>query len=350
MDFSAATAMSWFLLTYLGRRGVDVGALLASEGFDVQRLVAPDSRMRLTELHSLWRAASRALGDDESLGVRIASQIDPLATLSWSMPFSLLEGIQRVSGSLRDAIERERPFLRLVRDGFSIAIEDWHDGRSLVRWDFTVPSDEPRELVEFQLATGLLLSRRTVGRRDLAPLEVWFTHRPPRDISPYLALFGCAVRFSAECNGMICHGPSLSAALPTSDPALLQMREFQAQKLLQQLPCLDDFVARVREQIEAELPNGNTTASSVADKLEISGRTLHRRLRSHGTTYQEQLDQVRYRLATRYLASRRYPLGQVASLVGFAQQSAFQRAFKTWAGQTPAEFQQRRVKPASARG
>ena len=340
--------MTWQLLTYLRRRGVDAAALIAKEGLELQRLVTPDTRMRLTDLHRLWRSAGQVIGD-EALGIRIASQLDPLATLSWSMPFSLLEGIQRVSASLRDGIERQKPFLRLLRDGFTIAIEDWHDGRSLVRWDYTTPSDEPRELVEWQVATGMVLSRRIVARRDLSPLEVWFTHAAPRDIGPHTALFGCPLRFGVECNALICHGPTLSTALTTSDPALLQMREFQGQKLLQQLPWLEDFVARVREQIEAELPHGNTTASSVADKLEISGRTLHRRLRSHGTTYQEQLDQVRYRLATRYLASRRYPLGEVASLVGFAQQSAFQRAFRTWAGQTPAEFQQRRVKPAAAR-
>jgi AraC-like DNA-binding protein len=41
------------------------------------------------------------------------------------------------------------------------------------------------------------------------------------------------------------------------------------------------------------------------------------------------------------LASRRYPITEVAALVGFAQQSAFQRAFKLWSGQTPSEFRAR---------
>jgi AraC-like DNA-binding protein len=332
--------MCWLLLTYLRRRGVDVATLLAQDGLAAADLVAPGARMRLSELHRLWRSAARALGDDEALGVRVAGQIDPLATLSWAMPFSLLETLSRVSPTMREGIERQRPYLRLMRDGFSVNVEDWHSAQCLVRWEFASPDLEPRELIDFHMGIGVILSRRTLVNRGATPAEVWFTQREPRDLAPYHALFGPNLRFSAECNALVANSSSLQQPLPHHDPVTLQVAEYQGRKLVEQLPSLEDFVARVREHIESELPNGNTTAGRVADKLAISGRTLHRRLRSHGTTYQEQLDQVRYKLAMKYLASRRYPLGEVASLVGFAQQSAFQRAFKTWAGQTPAEYQQ----------
>lgn len=332
--------MCWLLLTYLRRHGVEVQKLLASEGLELARLVAPGSRMRLEELQRLWRAASRALGDEDALGVRVVAQIDPLATFSFTMPFQLLETISRVSPTMRDGIERQRPFLRLIRDGFSVNVEDWQAGQCLVRWDFAAPETEPRELVDFQMGMGVILTRRTLANRGVNPAEVWFTHKEPRDLAAYQALFGPNLKFSMECNAYVANTAALQMPLPTHDPVLLQVVEYQGRKLVEQLPSLEDFVARVREHIEAELPHGNTTAGRVADKLAISGRTLHRRLRSHGTTYQEQLDQVRYKLAMKYLASRRYPLGEVASLVGFAQQSAFQRAFKTWAGQTPAEYQQ----------
>jgi AraC-like DNA-binding protein len=332
--------MTWLLLTYLRRRGVDVASLLAQDGLELASLVAPGSRMRLAELQRLWRSAARVLGDDEALGVRVAGQIDPLATLSWSMPFSLLESVNRLSPTMREGIQRQRPFLRLMRDGFLVNVEDWHSGRCLVRWEFASQDQEPRELIDFHMAIGVTLSRRTLASRGATPLEVWFTQKEPKDLAAYQALFGPNLRFAAESNALVVNAAHLELPLPNHDPVTLGVVEYQGRKLVEQLPSLEDFVARVREHIEAELPNGNTTAGRVADKLAISGRTLHRRLRSHGTTYQEQLDQVRYKLAMKYLASRRYPLGEVASLVGFAQQSAFQRAFKTWAGQTPAEYQQ----------
>jgi AraC-like DNA-binding protein len=332
--------MCWLLLGYLRRQRVDVGALLTRNGFSLDTLMTPDTRIRLHELHRLWRLAQQAVGDDEALGVKVASMVDPVASRSWLMPFSLLESISRSSATLRDGAERQRPYLRLMRDGFTIAVDEWPAGRCLVRWEFAHVEEEPRALVEFQVSLAVLLTRRTLTNKQAAPLEVWFAHSAPRDISPYNALYGHPPRFSAECNALVVNGASLNAPLVSSEPEVLKVLEHQARSLLQQLPSLEDFVACVRQHIQSELPHGNTTASAVADKLGISGRTLHRRLRSHGTTYQEQLDQVRYRLAASYLASRRYPLGEVASLVGFAQQSAFQRAFKTWAGQTPAEYQQ----------
>ncbi|HKP61118.1 MAG TPA: AraC family transcriptional regulator ligand-binding domain-containing protein [Polyangiales bacterium] len=332
--------MCWLLLGYLRRQRVDVGALLTRNGFSLDTLMTPDTRIRLHELHRLWRLAQHAVGDDESLGVKVASMVDPLATRSWLMPFSLLESISRSSATLRDGAERQRPYLRLMRDGFMINVDEWQAGRCLVRWEYANLEEEPRALVEFQLSLAVLLTRRTLTNKQVTPLEVWFAHPAPRDISAYTALYGRAPRFSAECNALVVNGAGLHAPLATHEPEVLKVLEHQARSLLQQLPSLEDFVACVRQHIQSELPHGNTTASAVADKLGISGRTLHRRLRSHGTTYQEQLDQVRYRLAASYLASRRYPLGEVASLVGFAQQSAFQRAFKTWAGQTPAEYQQ----------
>jgi hypothetical protein len=62
-------------------------------------------------------------------------------------------------------------------------------------------------------------------------------------------------------------------------------------------------------------------------------------------TYQDLLDRVRLRLATRLLASGR-PIGEVASSVGFSQASTFHRAFKSWTGQTPTEYQQRCMEDA----
>lgn len=334
--------MTWPLMGYLSRRGLDLRMWLSGQGMELTKLLAPDARMPLASLRALWGSAAAAIGDDDAIGTRVALQIDPLHGSSWSMPFSVLEHISVASATLRDAVDRQRPYLRLLRDGFTIAVEDWQEQRPLVRWDFANPA-EPRALVEFQMAMGVILTRRTVRDRTAGPLEVWLTHPAPLDTTPYTTLYGVVPRFGAQQNAMVLHGPSIDAPLPTHDAALLKVSEYRAHKLLNQLPSIEDFRASVRQHIQAELPDGDTTASAVARKLGISARTLHRRLNAQGSTYQAQLDEVRYRLATRYLASRRYHLGEIAALVGFAQQSAFQRAFKTWAGQTPAEYQQQHV-------
>jgi len=70
----------------------------------------------------------------------------------------------------------------------------------------------------------------------------------------------------------------------------------------------------------------------------MSGRTLQRRLSDRGYSFQKVVDEARRELAERLLKGTEYPLAEVAFLTGFSEQSAFNRAFKRWAGQTPRSF------------
>ena len=69
-----------------------------------------------------------------------------------------------------------------------------------------------------------------------------------------------------------------------------------------------------------------------------SGRTLQRKLSADGFSYQQLIDDARRTLAERLLQKTEYSLQEIAFLTGFSEQSAFTRAFKRWAGQTPRSF------------
>jgi len=111
--------------------------------------------------------------------------------------------------------------------------------------------------------------------------------------------------------------------------------------LLDQLPSPADVVGRVREAIEAELRGGDPRLESIARRLAMSPRTLQRRLRDHGVLFNDVLDAMRFRAAKSYLAKRDVAAREVAYLLGFAEQSSFNRAFKRWSGQTPVDYRRR---------
>ena len=90
--------------------------------------------------------------------------------------------------------------------------------------------------------------------------------------------------------------------------------------------------------IKDELSGGNASLERIAGNLSMSGRTLQRKLREHGTSHQELLDQMRKDLAMRYLQERELAICEVAYLLGFSESSALHRAFKRWTGKTPNEF------------
>ena len=73
-------------------------------------------------------------------------------------------------------------------------------------------------------------------------------------------------------------------------------------------------------------------------ELGLGARTLQRRLASEGHTFQETVDAARKDLAKRLLRETDYSLAEIAFLTGFAEQSAFTRAFKRWGGKTPRSY------------
>ncbi len=70
----------------------------------------------------------------------------------------------------------------------------------------------------------------------------------------------------------------------------------------------------------------------------MSVRQLQGRLKQEGTSYQKLLDQVREELAIGYLNKGDATLCEVAFLLGYSEQGAFNHAFKRWTGSTPGEF------------
>ena len=78
--------------------------------------------------------------------------------------------------------------------------------------------------------------------------------------------------------------------------------------------------------------------ADIARRLAMSERTLHRRLAEKEVSFRTQVDLTRRELAENMLGQSSYSLSEVAFLTGFSEQSAFNRAFKRWQGQTPRSF------------
>ena len=92
-----------------------------------------------------------------------------------------------------------------------------------------------------------------------------------------------------------------------------------------------------------QLPSGRVTEEDLANSLNMSKRTLHRKLRDQGTTFRSLLTQVRKDLARFYIQNLDYSITEIAFLLGYADIRAFSRAFKSWFGQTPTELRTQTV-------
>lgn len=165
------------------------------------------------------------------------------------------------------------------------------------------------------------------------PVEVCFAHRVPSNLDPYRKIFGDRLRFDAEHSGFYFELDWLDQAIETADPGLHHILNKQVEQLEARYGA--DFPAQVRRMIMIALPMGQASADHISALFTIHTRTLNRRLNSHGTNFKALADEVRYELAQQLISTSDMTLGEVSEILGYADSSAFTKAYKRWSGQTP---------------
>lgn len=179
---------------------------------------------------------------------------------------------------------------------------------------------------------------REVSTGNFLPLAVHFKHAPRGDISVYEAHFGCQVHFESGRDALLVSEESIDVPNKLGDEKIASFFDGHLEQQLASLAQESNLELRVRRTITSALSEGVPTVSAIASELAMSARTLQRRLSEQGHSFQSVVDTARRELAQRLLRETKYSLAEVAFLTGFAEQSAFTRAFKRWAGQTPRSY------------
>ncbi|HET9932499.1 MAG TPA: helix-turn-helix domain-containing protein, partial [Polyangiaceae bacterium] len=173
----------------------------------------------------------------------------------------------------------------------------------------------------------------------------------PKDPSAFERVLGVPVRFGMGSAALRLAPDAPRIPLKSRDPLLRRTLETMASRLGlgEAAPPLEMVI---RGRLRELLPKGKAEASHVASSLALSTRTLHRKLAEVGRTFHDVLSEFRRAEAERLLSRAEAPLSEVALRLGFADQSAFSRAFKRWTELTPSEWRSthvRRVKSKTGR-
>jgi AraC-like DNA-binding protein len=173
---------------------------------------------------------------------------------------------------------------------------------------------------------------------DWTPIELRLAHRKPADVAPFRRFFNAPLRFDAEQYAVVFSATWLARALPGTDPDLRSLLQEQINKLEQQHE--DDFAAQVRSMLRHALVTGHAGADQIAALFSVDRRTLNRRLNAQGIGFQQIVDEVSLEIARQMLSDSAMDIVQVADLLGYANASAFTRAFRRWSGETPAAWRE----------
>ena len=131
----------------------------------------------------------------------------------------------------------------------------------------------------------------------------------------------------------------LDLTMPLRDSETTAACQQQCRLLLARMRTGSTFVDRVRQLILAR-PGYFPDIDYVAERLNMTSRTLRRRLSKEDSSYQDILAEVRYELAREYLATSTLPLEEISVMLGYSAPGNFSNAFKRWHGSSPREYRQ----------
>jgi AraC-like DNA-binding protein len=165
---------------------------------------------------------------------------------------------------------------------------------------------------------------------------VLFPHTKPSDVKPYQRLFRAPLRFDSEFCALRFPAHWLDRPVQGADPAQLRIADSKARA-----EGHLDFLQRVYRALRILLLHGQSSGDEVAQMLAMHRRTLNRRLKAQGATFQLILDRVRFEVAQQLLAETRLAIDDVAAALGYASISPFMRSFRRWSGTTPGQWRRK---------
>ncbi|WP_068014340.1 AraC family transcriptional regulator [Nocardia mexicana] len=323
-----STTGAALLVEYARGRSLEAPDILRHTGIQEPQLRDPVAEITLGQEFALMRNIVEALDDEPGMGL--------MAGLLCHPPSLGVLGFAAMScPTLRAAAETA---LRYADLSFTVAQHEMRDHDRevwLIRHDRCVPAEIRRFALERDVAAIWTIQQDVLPMRlPIVRVEV------AGDAHPIYEMFGAIlgvddVRFGAERSVLVGHASTLELPMPQANPATARFYERQCAELLQRRRNRVGISGRVRDLLIRR--GGVTDQSRIAADLDLSVRTLRRRLAEEGTTFRELSSETVGMLAEELLVAG-LTVENVAERLGYSSVSAFAAAFRSWKGQSPGHF------------
>ncbi|MGD9077874.1 MAG: AraC family transcriptional regulator [Desulfobacterales bacterium] len=301
--------------------GHDAEPIFAEEGIDREMILKPGMRINHAKADSLWSKVNELI-DDPCFGLRGVKFWHP-------SHFNALGHAWLASGTLREALDRAARYAHITGTDRKKRLEDTSKG-------LTVTLSRSFKLPAFMdLSMSILMSacRLNYGP-DLNPVEVQFIHTKPACAEDYYSYFKAPVKFNADDDSITLPADTVDKRLPIGNPHLAKIHD---QYIIRYLAELDkhNIVQRVKGAIVDMLPSGGVCDEKVAQRLNMSTRSLQRKLQDVRTTFSTLLNEVRQEIAEHYIHDPTVSLTEISFILGYSEYSSFWRAYKRWTKTSP---------------
>lgn len=311
--------------------GADTSDWLAMSGLTMARLEQPDASVSLPLFAQL---AFDAVGitREPALGLLLGDRMH--AASHGIVGFAVSN-----AGTPRQAVELLARFVRLRLPLLSVSQQS-ADGEVEVRFHEALPLGPMRGPV---LEATLLTIKRVLDAISLGScpiIQVAFPFSAPDHAPLTRTMFGCQVIFDAPVAAMRLPEQHLDQPLRRADAGAFREAAAICQRELDRIGIGERLADRVLRLL-VERQNGFPSLAVVARMVQLTPRTLHRRLVEEGTSFRALLDEVRHRRAREHLRSGEMSVEELAFALGYNDPANFRRAFRRWEGVAPTIYRDR---------
>lgn len=335
---SVSASLTQAVLHAATRLGLDRRALLSACALRDEQLADPDARIPFAAQETLWHELDARLQHPEP-GLLLGRNLAP-------GPFSVLGYLLQSSATLKDALNAALRYQRLGGEGGELHVETRDQCLAVLYRPLHPQHPATRIRVLAMMACWVQMTAPLLD--DFHLLGAQFRHEQPTDLAPYQDVFACPLRFASDDYAILLPHALCQLPLIQANPPLQQLLRQHAETLLARLPSAS-LSARVIGLLGEQLAHGEPDRAELARALNLSERTLQRRLAEEDCSYQQLLADTRRQLAEQHLRDGRLPAAEIALLLGYSEPSVFFRAFRQWTGLTPGEYRAQQAESSPGR-
>jgi AraC-like DNA-binding protein len=320
-----------FPQTYLDiakERHANIHRILELSEFPVERLKHHHAEINFQQMIQLVKCTIDELGN-HGLGIEVGLRLPP--TAFGNLGYAIL-----CSATMQDVVTLCMRYWHLL--GRGITVSHALNGDIYVVDLTAIPSPEPMQalMCESTVASFYRGFKVLVQAED-QDMEIWLTIDEPVYAEHVRSKISC-IRYGMPSNQFRFKAHLLQKSLTMHNPTGLK---FALEQCELEEALLKNTGFRLRENVQQLMVfgvNGYPSLQSLSEQLNMTSRTLRRRLEDEGTNFKHLLEEAKRRDAIKLLDDRNKEIQHIASLLGYQDPANFTRAFRQWTGQTPSQY------------
>lgn len=329
-----STISIWFVdnaLYGLRTQGLDPVPLLRKAGIDPALLEDPDARVSAYCYSMQLRLIAQVLDDEffgqDSRRMKVGS-------------YAMMARTAVTCRTLEQALDRTMRFFCLVLDDLGVTLT--REGRIARLTMFPRTPRSPATAFAYETLLAFLHGLLCwLVKRRIPMLTAGFAYPEPPYSSEYHVMFSSDISFDQPTTSITFDASYLELPISQDEESLKTFLRLAPENILVKYKNTRSTSARIRTLLRQTPPEDWPEHDALARDLSMSPSTLRRRLRDEGQTYQAIKEHLRCDLAITQLSEPGKSIMDIAGDLGFAEPSAFYRAFKRWTGVSPGEYRDR---------